>query len=169
MSRFDPLAVMRRLDERGVRFVVIGGLAGRLHGSPSITRDLDICYDRAQENLERLAIALRELGAALRGVDDPVPFQLDARTLREGDHFTLATAAGPLDILGTPAGVSGYEELRRNAVLMDLGGDLEVAVAAIEDLIAMKQAAGRPKDRIEVEVLGALLEEIEATDMEASS
>ena len=87
-------------------------------------------------------------------------FILDARTLRAGDTFTFVTNAGDFDIIGTPAGTSGYEELARNAEPMDLDG-MQVQVVAIEDLIRMKRAAGRPKDRIELEVLGALREEIE--------
>jgi hypothetical protein len=156
---FDPLEALRALDRHGVRLVLIGGLGARLHGSPSVTNDLDVCYERSPENLDRLAEALRGLEARLRGAPTDVPFQLDARTLSAGDHFTFVTSAGNLDILGTPAGVDGFDELLRNAEAMDLGG-LTVPVASIDDLITMKQAAGRPKDLIEVEVLGALRDEI---------
>ena len=156
---FDPLAALRALDRHGVRFVLIGGLGARLHGSPSVTNDLDVSYDRSPENLERLAAALRDLRARLRGAPDDVPFLLDAKTLAAGDHFTFTTRAGNLDILGTPAGVESFDELERNAERMELGG-LTVPVASIDDLIAMKSAAARPKDLIEVEVLGALRDEI---------
>jgi hypothetical protein len=98
-----------------VRFVVIGAFAGRLLGSPSLTRDLDICYARDRENLEALAAALRELHARLRGVHEDVPFRLDAKTLANGDSFTFVTDAGDLDILGTPSGTTGYDELARTA------------------------------------------------------
>src|SRR5687767_11802147 len=105
---FDPLELLRALAEHGVEFVLIGGVASRLHGSPSVTRDLDICHSRTHENLERLAVALRGLGARLRGVDEDVPFILDARTLEAGGNFTFSTDAGALDILACPAGVGGY-------------------------------------------------------------
>jgi len=84
-------------------------------GRPVITNDTDICYERSDENLERLATALRELGARLRGVNEDVPFRLDARTLRVGDHFTFTTSAGSVDCLGTPGGVDGFDELARSA------------------------------------------------------
>jgi hypothetical protein len=71
---FDPYQVFRTLTAHGVRFVVVGGLGARLHGSPVITNDADICYERSDENLELLAAALRELGARLRGVDEDVRF-----------------------------------------------------------------------------------------------
>lgn len=161
MSRFDPDAVLHELDRREVRFVIIGGMAAALLGSPLITGDLDICYDRAPDNLDRLAAALVELQATLRGAPPDVPFLLDAKTLAAGDCFTFDTKHGPLDILGTPAGMrGGYAELVKRTVRFDLGG-LEVNVASLDDLIAMKRAAGRPKDRVAVEVLGALRNELE--------
>jgi hypothetical protein len=162
MSRgaFDPLLGLATLLRHRVRFVVIGGFAGRLWGSPTLTNDLDVCYAREDANLEALATALRELGARLRGAPGDLRFPLSAASLRAGDHFTFVTRAGNLDCLGLPAGAEDFDALERAATVMDLDG-LHVRVAALEDLIRMKRATGRPKDRIEVEVLGALREEIE--------
>lgn len=165
LQPFDPLPAVKMLLKHGVRFVVIGGWAGRLHGSPSITNDLDICHERTRDNLERLASALQELKATLRGAPRDVPFQLDALTLEAGDHFTFETTAGALDILGRPAGSQGYEELSANAEPKDLDG-VEVKVASVADLIRMKQAAGRPRDLVEAEILGALQEEIDKRESE---
>jgi hypothetical protein len=146
--------------EHGVRFVVIGGFAAALRGSPMITGDVDICYARDPENLERLAAALRELGARLRGAPADVPFQLDARSLGTGDHFTLATDAGPIDCLGSPAGTDGFPDLDGSATAVDLDG-VTVRAASLDDLIRMKRAADRPQDRIAVEWLSALRDELE--------
>lgn len=157
-AAFDPLRALRVLEDRRVSFVLIGGLAARLWGSPSVTNDLDLCYERSPENLERLAAALRELEATLRGAPEGLPFLLDARTLKQGDSFTFNTTAGAFDLLGTPSGSGGFAALMRNARKMDMGG-IEVFVADLHDLIRMKRAAGRPKDLIEVEILSALLEE----------
>jgi len=159
---FDPLRALGTLTEWGVRFVVIGGYASALWGSPSVTVDTDICYARDACNLEALAAALRLLNARLRGPEAEVPFVLDAKTLAMGDHFTFDTDAGPLDCLGLPAGSGGYEALERAAAVKNIGGGLEVKVAALEDIMLMKKAAGRPKDLIELEILGKLREEIEA-------
>jgi len=161
---FDPLRALGTLTEEGVRFVVIGGYAAALWGSPSVTVDTDICYARDARNLERLAAALRLLNARLRGPDAEVPFVLDAKTLELGDHFTFDTDAGPLDCLGLPAGSGGYEALERTAAVKNLGTGLVVKVAALEDIMLMKKAAGRPKDLIELEILGKLREEIDARD-----
>jgi hypothetical protein len=157
---FDPLAAIGVLQAHEVRFVLIGGVAGAAHGSPSVTQDLDICPQRSDENLERLAAALRSVHARLRGVDDEVPFLLDARTLAAGDHVTFVTDVGDLDCLLTPSGTEGFDELARDAVMVDLG-DVVVAVASLDALIRMKRAAGRPKDRADMEILGALRDEID--------
>lgn len=156
---FDPLAALRALTDHGVRFVLVGGLAGRVHGSPTVTNDTDVCYARDADNLERLASALQGLGARLRGVDDDLPFVPDARTLAAGCNFTFTTSAGALDILGLPSGTGGYEDLAAGAERLDLGDGLVVDVVALDDLIRMKRAAGRRKDLVEVEILLAVQDE----------
>lgn len=122
LNVFDPFQALRVLTAHGVRFVVVGGFAGRAWGSPTITNDLDVCYERSRENLDRLAAALRELGATLRGAPAGLPFQLDARSLRAGDSFTFETSAGALDCLGTPAGTNGYADLAGSGVGIDVDG-----------------------------------------------
>lgn len=153
----DVLAVLER---HGVRFMIVGGQAARLWGSPSLTQDFDAVYARDRDNLERLAAALRDLGAKLRvaNVSEDLPFQLDAETLERGLNFTFRTPYGDLDFLGLPAGVTGYDELEPNAVAVEIGGR-RVLVTALDDLIRMKVAAGRLKDRVEVEILRALRDE----------
>ncbi len=159
--QFDPVEILRRLVANKVRFVLIGGLAAKAHGSPTLTVDIDICYARDRENLERLAAVLGGLGARLRGAPPDLPFHPDRRTLERGDTFTFTTDLGDLDILGTPAGTLGFDELDANAEEALLDADLAVRVCSLEDLIRMKRAAGRPKDRIELEILGALRDEID--------
>ncbi|MDQ6893311.1 MAG: hypothetical protein M3167_11625 [Acidobacteriota bacterium] len=157
---FDPLRALQTLVRHRVRFVVIGGFAGRLWGSTTVTNDLDVCYARDRKNLKALSGALQELGAALRGAPDGLPFRPDAETLSSGDHFTFTTNAGNLDCLGDPAGSRGFMDLIAGAEPMKLDS-VEVAVASLDDLIRLKRAAGRPKDLVELEILGALKEEIE--------
>jgi hypothetical protein len=160
---FDPLTALRTLIDHRVRFVLIGGYAGALRGSPVITGDVDICYARDDENLQRLAAALQALESHLRGAPPDVPFLLDAATLRAADHFTFTTTAGPVDCLGTPAGTEGFDDLDASATDEDLDG-LVVRVASLDDLIRMKRAAGRPADLIAVEWLSALRDELDAGD-----
>ncbi len=164
-ARFRPDRILETLTRHDVRFVLIGGLAAQAHGSPSLTRDLDICYERDLGNLQRLAAVLAELLAVRRGLssDSPRMPPLDARTLRAGGLFTLSTTAGDFDLLADPDPGFDFERLRSAAIQATVAGYL-VAVASLDDLMAMKRAAGRPKDRIELEVLGALREEIERQD-----
>jgi hypothetical protein len=145
---FQPKAIFRKLLEHEVDFVLIGGLAGIAHGSSYPSYDVDIAYARDAKNLERLATALRELGARLRGAPSDLPLQLDARMLRSGSHFTFETPFGSLDILSDPDGAPGYDKLKAAA-----GAPAEVDaqalyVASLDDLIAMKDASARTKDQL---------------------
>ncbi len=74
-----------------------------------------------------------------------------------GLNFTFKTNHGDFDCIGDPGGGFDYELLKRNADHMDVAGR-KVMVSSLDDLIAMKRAAGRNKDRIEVENLSALRE-----------
>ena len=157
---FDPIRIFRELNLGGVRYVVIGALAGRLLGSPTLTRDVDICHATDTDNLHALAEVLAHLNARLRGTDRPVPFRLDVRNLAAVQSLALSTDAGDLDLLAVPAGTQGFDDLARTAEATDIDG-LTVSVAGIDDLIRMKRAAARPKDLIELEVLSALRDELD--------
>jgi len=165
LERFEPDVILASLIDHGVKFVLIGGLAAQAHGSPSLTGDLDICYARDGDNLARLAASLAELAAVRRGIPSDAPRlpPLDARTLRAGGLSTLTTKAGDFDILADPDPGFDYERLRASAASTTVAGHL-VLVASLTDLIDMKRAAGRPKDRIELEILGALREELDRRD-----
>ena len=94
-------------------------------------------------------------------IDVAYPHRADnAETLAAGDSFTFVTAAGNVDVLGTPPGTDGYDDLEVTAVEVDLDG-LSIRVADLDDLIRMKRAAGHPKDLIEVEVLEAVRDEVD--------
>jgi predicted nucleotidyltransferase len=149
------------LTARGVDFVVIGGVAAILHGGALYTQDLDICHAIDPVNLRALAKALIESEATLRGAPDGFPFTPDEHTLRRVEVLTLDTSAGKLDLLAKPDGAPPYRTLRERAERMDVGA-FAVLVAGIPDLIAMKRAAGRPKDEIaaeELEVIRRLREQ----------
>jgi hypothetical protein len=155
LPEFDPRALLRKLVGGDVDFVVVGGIAAVAHGSASFTQDLDIAYAPEEENLERLGRVLVALDARLRGVTDDVPFIPDGRTLRRARVLTLDTPEGPIDLLAQPDGAPVYARLRERALPAQIAG-VEVRVASIDDLIAMKKASGRPKDLIAVEELEAI-------------
>ena len=147
--------MLRRLTEAGVDFVVIGGIAMLLHGSARLTRDLDIVFASDHANLEALGGVLVGLEARLRGIEEDVPFVPDASTLANVQLLTLDTSAGWLDVHRRPEGAPTYLRLRRRAERVELGG-FSVLVASPNDLIAMKRAAGRPIDLIDLEELDAI-------------
>lgn len=161
ITPFDPNAILRVLARHRVRFILIGGLAASSLGSPTITLDLDICYDRDRPNYPPLVNALRELQVSLRGAPEGLPFQLDERTIELGDSFTFNTPFGPFDCLGTPSGTRGYPDLLPNSTQLTIDADTNILVCSLDDLMRMKRAANRPKDRIELEILAAVKEERE--------
>ena len=156
-GEFDPEAILRVLNEHKVAYVVIGGVAAYLQGSPIPTVDIDITPRVDEDNLGRLSAALEELKAAVRVEGaKPVPFAHDAASLAAVATWNLTTRYGDLDIATTPAGTRGYDDLRRDAVEIELGG-LRVLIASLADLVRSKDAAGRDKDRRALPVLRELL------------
>jgi hypothetical protein len=145
-------ALLGRLGRAGVDFVVVGGVAVAFQGYGRATKDLDITYATDGENLRRLGGVLVALHARLRGVVEDVPFVPDDRTLARTRLLTLDTDDGSLDLLADPPGAPPYATLRERADRVDLEG-VVVAVAALDDLLAMKRAAGRPQDLIDVDAL----------------
>jgi hypothetical protein len=150
-----PDLIFAALDAGDVDYVVIGGVAAQAHGSATFTGDTDICYATDHDNMDRLGKVLVSLDARLRGVAEDVPFVLDGRTLRRVQVLTLDTKHGKFDVLAAPSGFPGYAALVERAITVEWAG-ATFKVASLEDLIAMKQAAGRPKDLIAVEELEAI-------------
>lgn len=135
--------------------MVIGGIAAIAHGSSRLTQDLDICFATPADNLLALGDVLTGLGSRLRGVDEDLPFTPDAGTLRNVQLLTLTTDKGWLDVMSAPAGAPPFETLFENSVATEIGG-VTVRVASIDDLIAMKRAAGRSKDLGDIAELEAI-------------
>jgi hypothetical protein len=156
---FDPVPILEVLVRHDVQFILIGAAAAIAQGSPIPTEDVDITPARDRENLERLAAALRELGAELR-TKEPVAFPADGPFLNVGEIWTLVTPHGDLDISFIPSGTRGYEDLRRDSVELELGPGVLVQVASLADVIRSKQAAGRLKDLAQLPALRQTLEVI---------
>ena len=146
------------LVRHGVDFVVVGGFAGYAHGSNYPTYDLDVAYARDHANIVRLVEALDEIGVRLRGAQEDLPFQLEPGTIENGANFTFITPAGDFDILGHVPGIKSYADLRDRAERKLIGG-VEVPVASLDHLIAMKRAAGRTKDKLMLEEYIVLADE----------
>ena len=111
------------------------------------TLDVDLVPRRESKNLKALADALKEMEARLRIPGDPegIEIPLDDRTFRDVSTLTFITRFGPFDVLFEPSGAPVYAELEKRAVLLERFG-LQIAVASVKDLIAMKRSTGREKD-----------------------
>jgi hypothetical protein len=139
----DAAVILARLAEHGVAYVVIGGLAVQAHGHPRTTQDLDIVPGPGAENRRRLVAALESLAARPVG-----KLTAESVKLPRAGVIELDTDAGGLDIHFDPPGAAPYDELRARSLELQL--DVPVRVAGLDDLIAMKQASGRPLDRSDV-------------------
>ena len=156
-------AACRQLDERpeqsplerfcavlaahGVEFIVIGGQAEALMGSARVTYDVDLCYRRTPDNLERLAAALSTLTLTLRGAPSDLKFRLDAQALALGQNYPFEVDGEyPLDFLGYLEPIGRYEDLLPNAETIPIGGR-PTRVIGLDDLIRIKRYINRPKDR----------------------
>lgn len=160
---FDPGRLLEALDSEGVRYVVVGGVSARAYGAQRRTYDLDLVPELAERNLSRLTAVLRRLGARLRidRVTDSESRQLPvdvARVVATQEVSLWQTDAGPLDVLHGLRDRHGqlhdYAELEDRAATQMIGSR-RVRVASLDDLIASKEWAARPKD---LEVVAELRE-----------
>ena len=147
--------IVECLDRYRVCYVVIGGVAAMLQDVPiQETLDVDVVPEREAKNLKALANALREMEARLRVPDEPegIEVALDERTFRDVSTLTFMTRFGPFDILFEPSGAPAYADLARRALVLRRF-DRDIAVASIDDLIAMKRSTGREKDAAHLTIL----------------
>ncbi|MGH7540834.1 MAG: hypothetical protein ACRELC_07535 [Gemmatimonadota bacterium] len=158
--------VLMLLERHGVRYVVVGGLAATVHGAMRVTFDIDLVPEWTDDNLDRLASALREAGAELQAPASsaPIPFPIDAHFLRQFEVSTWRTRFGDLDvIIGTPTRVRGvlarYEVLAADAVARD-AFDVTILVANLDAIIESKQALGREADLVALPELHRLRERL---------
>jgi predicted nucleotidyltransferase len=150
--------ILRALVAAQIRFVVIGGVAATIHGSARFTNDIDICYDTAPDNIERLAGLLKTWKAYLRGVEPGLPFIMDARAFRITPVMTLTTEKGAIDVLDVVRGVGDYAAALKASEIVQIG-KVEFRSLTLDALIASKRAVRRPKDveqLLELEALRAL-------------
>jgi hypothetical protein len=162
---FDPERMLSVLVAEGVEFVLIGGMAAILHGDVGVTVDLDVVPDRDAANLERLAQALRALGARIRTDGEPEGLAFDCSAqffanLSPDSIVNMTTEAGDLDVTFCPSGTQGFRDLRRDAIEIEAAERLHILVASLADIIRSKEAAGREKDRVALPRLRRLLDRL---------
>jgi hypothetical protein len=157
----NPEPLLRALHDAGVRHIIIGGFAVNAHGVIRPSKDLDIVPDPEPENLDRLATLLKALDARHVGIGDmdteEFPFDpMQPEELEAGANFRLETNLGDLDVMQWVAGIDtdpAYEALAAGAIEGELDG-IPLRVCGLDHLIAMKRAAGRPRDLDDLRLLG---------------
>jgi predicted nucleotidyltransferase len=147
--------LLRVLLDEAVEFILVGGVAGVLHGAARATYDVDVVYRRSPDNLDRLVRALTPYQPYLRGAPPGLPFSFDVETFRHGLNFTLTTSLGAIDLLGEVTGGGRYEALLAHSQPIPLVGTTCQCVT-LDGLIRLKRAAGRPKDLEAIAELEAL-------------
>lgn len=157
---FDFEVLLLALVERGVHFIVVGGVCAAIYGAPGPTFDLDIVPSRDPANLERLAKTLHALKAYYRE-HPPGRIVPEAKRLDTPGHHLLMTMAGPLDVLGTLVGGRGYEDLLPHTIEVELREGMWIRILDLPTLIQIKQETGRERDRAVLPILRRALEEIE--------
>jgi len=151
----DDKALLRRLMEGDVEFVVIGGVCGVLHGVPLVTMDLDICCRFSRDNLRRIEAAVRDLRPRHRLTPNRLPLELTEELCGSLKNLYLTTDLGVLDCLGEVAGLGDYDQVSRHSIThrMSFG---ELRILSLDALITAKEAAGREKDLYAVRLLRAV-------------
>lgn len=143
---FDPFPLLEALHRHGVRAVVIGQVAGIMHGSAELTGDLDLLWDGEPVHAPALAAAFMSVDARLSDeTGAPMATHPDA-LLRPKVQFTAPGASGDCCTPALPWGDMRVPEILDRAITAHGPGGLEVHYVSREDLIRMRRAMGRPKD-----------------------
>ncbi len=153
-AAFDVFELLRVLNRDRVDYVIIGGIAVQAHGHRRTTKDLDVIAEPTSVNLGRLQDALVELDARPRDLPEagpPTLEQLETAAIVP----PLSTRHGSIHILRDVPGAPSYQDLRERALVVEVEG-LELRIAGLDDLIAMKREAGRPGDLEDLAVLTAI-------------
>jgi hypothetical protein len=150
-------ALLSRLKEQKVEFVIIGGVCGVLHGASLVTLDLDICCRFNRENLRRIAAAVEDLHPRHRLTASKLPLELTDELCRSLKNIYLNTDLGILDCLSEVSGIGNYEQVLQRSVAHTLSYG-EFRMLNLDALIASKSAAGREKDLDAVRLFQAIKE-----------
>lgn len=142
-ERFDPLAILVAFERQRASYVLVGALARALQGADELTRGVDMTPSLREKNLERVEAALSDLNARAK---DRKRLPLGERIAEGEEVIRFQTERGELQIVPTPAGTQGYDDLRRRARREYLGKGVRAEVASINDLSRMLAARGRERD-----------------------
>ena len=153
----DDKALLLRLQQNQVEFVIIGGVCGIIHGVTLVTTDLDVCCRFCPDNLYRIQAAIRDLHPYHRLAPNKLPLELTEELCTRLKNLYLQTDLGKLDCLGDVAGIGDYDAVIRDSVVFELSYG-KFRVLSLDAAIAAKEATGRPRDLDAVRQLRAIKE-----------
>jgi predicted nucleotidyltransferase len=156
----DFLATLRKLSSSGSRFVVVGGVAASLYGSTRLTTDLDLVTTLDEGEWGTLVETLFSMGLRPRIPETKEAVCSSANIRRWIDEkgmlalsFRSDDGSEEVDLIVSLADqLEGF--LERSTTLTWDG--TQIAIAGLDDLIAMKTDAGRPQDLLDIELLKGL-------------
>jgi hypothetical protein len=148
-------ALLQRLVEQKVEFVVIGGICGVLHGVSLVTLELEICCRFSRENLRRIETAVKDLHPRHRLTANKLPLELTDELCDRLKNVYLTTDLGILDCLGEVSGLGNYEQVLQHSITHKMSYG-EFQILSLNALIASKEAAGREKDLYAARLLRAI-------------
>ena len=163
MIPFNPNKILSRLNAHRLDFILVGGLAGIVHGYSGGTNDIDIVIPQNDETIQRLMNFLQAEKVQLRLSEPPYGANIewnDPEFFRFRDVVNLLTEYGPCDILFSVTGIGNYEDILPRSEIWEIG-DLSVRVASLQDIIVSKEAADRSKDRSALPVYYQLRDQIQ--------
>jgi predicted nucleotidyltransferase len=156
VPELDIQAILRELADHKIDFLLIGGVAVAYHGHIRATKDVDVVPSPDPENLGRLAAVLRSLEAEVEGAEefaeDEIPNPLDPAALELGGNWVLSTRLGRLDVMQWIGDSPLWEELSPRAIEDEISG-LPIKIVSYEDLVRLKEMAGRPEDKLDLQRL----------------
>lgn len=152
----DVDLLLELFERHNIRYVLIGGMAMIAQGCSHLTFDIDFAIARSKENVAHIVEALRPYTPRPKGLDPALPFFWDETSVGNSSVLVLETTIGGVDLLTEPSGVDSFEGLYERATTLSIGGH-DVKVASLLDLLNMKKAADRPKDRLHIMEIEALI------------
>ena len=146
----DLSALLKKMNDARIEFILVGGLAAVVQGAPITTFDLDIVHHQSDKNIKRLFKFLKSVDAYQRRFDDKI-IKPDEMDLRGKGHLLLTTCFGPLDILCVIEKSLGYDELLPSAIEIEFKGR-KTYVLSLETMIRLKHESTDPNEQYRLKI-----------------
>lgn len=162
----DYLAIFKKFNEEGIRYLVVGGMAVNFYGIPRMTYDIDILLDLDDDNnIEKFVRLLNEWGFSPKVPVNILDFArpekrrewIHEKNMKAFNLINPSWAIREIDvIIDSPV---AYAEAEKRAARIELQG-IFIPIVGLDDLIKMKQNTGRMQDEVDIRYLKGLRDEL---------